>query len=141
MREGDHAEELFAWALDYGKLKQSDPNADLPPELKAADPRTYHFLQAAQLDGQVRFLKKTDGATDGWSQAVISPGWSIQHSFGHPWDFEVGKSYRMFKRGEWRKGPSVVPKPISPGTGPVGISVDCQKQGGEGPFEQTVNPR
>lgn len=98
VREGDHAEELFDWALDYGKLKGRDPEADLPAELSGADPTTYHFLQAAQLDGQVRFLKEVPGATDGWAQAVISPGWSIQHSFGHPWDFEVGKSYRMFIR-------------------------------------------
>jgi len=100
VREGDHAEELFAWALDYGKIKQRDIKGDLPPEIKDANPTTYHFLQAAQLDGQVRFLKKTDDATDGWAQAVISPGWSIQHSFGHPWDFKVGKSYRMFIRAK-----------------------------------------
>lgn len=61
---------------------------------------TYHFLQAAQLDGQVRFLKEAEGATDGWAQAVISPGWSIQHSFGYPWDFQVGKQYRMFIRAK-----------------------------------------
>jgi len=106
VREGDHAEELFAWALDYGKIKQRDPKADLPPEIKEADPTTYHFLQAAQLDGQVRFLKKTDRATDGWSQAVISPGWAIQHSFGHPWDFSIGKNYRMFIRAKASAGQS-----------------------------------
>jgi hypothetical protein len=100
MREGDRAEELFRWAVDYGKLTSGDPTRDLPDELRDVDPQTYHFLQAAQLDGQVRFLKKVDGATDGWAQAVISPGWSIQHSFGHPWDFRVGKRYRMFVRAK-----------------------------------------
>jgi len=106
VREGDHAEELFAWALDYGKIERRGPNGDLPPEIKDADPTTYHFLQSAQLDGQVRFLKKADGATDGWAQAVISPGWSIQHSFGHPWDFDVGKKYRMFARVKANAGQS-----------------------------------
>jgi hypothetical protein len=100
MREGDHAEELYQWALDYGKLKERDPKGDLPVELRDADPKTYHFLQSAQLDGQVRFLKKVDGATDGWAQAVISPGWSIQHKLGHPWDFQVGKQYRVFIRAK-----------------------------------------
>ncbi|MHC4404430.1 MAG: DUF4838 domain-containing protein [Planctomycetota bacterium] len=98
VREGDHAEELFEWALDYGRIKQLDPKADLPDELSREEPSTYHFLQAAQLDGQVRFLKKATGATDGWAQQVISTGWSIQHRFSHPWDFDVGKSYRMFIR-------------------------------------------
>ncbi len=98
VREGDHAEELFDWALDYGKTRERNPEASLPEEIHRAGSTTYHFLQAAQLDGQVRFLKKVAGATDGWAQAVISPGWSIQHSFGYPWDFKVGKSYRMFVR-------------------------------------------
>jgi hypothetical protein len=100
MREGDHAKELFLWALDYGKLTSHDPTQDLPDQLRDVDPKTYHFLQAAQLDGHVRFLKKVEGATDGWAQAVISPGWSIQHSFGHPWDFRVGKQYRLFIRAK-----------------------------------------
>lgn len=100
VREGDHAEELFDWALDYAKIKEHDEKGDLPAELRDADPNGYHFLQAAQLDGQVRFLKRVDGATDGWAQAVISTGWSIQHHFGYPWDFEVGKSYRMFIRAK-----------------------------------------
>jgi hypothetical protein len=98
VREGDHATELFDWALDYGKLKQRDPKGDLPDELRSVDATTVHFLQAAQLDGQVKFLRKTPGATDGWAQSVVSSGWSIQHSFGHPWDFRPGKSYRMFVR-------------------------------------------
>jgi hypothetical protein len=98
VREGDHAEELFDWAVDYAQIKHRDPRGDLPPEIQSADPASFHFLQAAQLDGQVRFLKKVPGATDGWAQAVISPGWSIQHCFGGPWDFEVGKGYRMFVR-------------------------------------------
>ena len=100
MREGDHAEELFQWAVDYGKLTSDDPTRDLLDELRAVAPKAYHFLQAAQLDGQVRFLREVDGATDGWAQAVISPGWSIQHNFGHPWDFQVGKQYRMFVRAK-----------------------------------------
>ena len=100
MREGDRAEELFRWAVDYGKLTSDDPARDLPDELRDLDPKTYHFLQAAQLDGQVRFLREVDGATDGWAQVVISPGWSIQHSFGYPWDFQVGKQYRMFIRAK-----------------------------------------
>jgi hypothetical protein len=98
VREGDHADELFDWALDYGKIKHHDPKGDLPPEIADADPAAYHFLQAAQLDGQVKFLRRVAGATDGWAQEVISPGWAIQHRFGHPWDFESGKSYRMFVR-------------------------------------------
>jgi hypothetical protein len=100
MREGDHAEPLFRWALDYGKLTSDDAARDLPDELSGVDPQTYHFLQAAQLDGQVRFLKEVDGATDGWAQAVVSPGWSIQHSFGYPWDFRVGQQYRLFIRAK-----------------------------------------
>ena len=31
---------------------------------------------------------------------VISPGWSIQHSFGHPWDYQAGKQYRLFIRAK-----------------------------------------
>ncbi len=100
VREGDHAEELFAWAQDYGKSKQRDSKGDMPREIRDTEPTACHFLQAAQLDGQVRFLKKVDGATDGWAQAVISSGWSIQHSFGHPWDFKAGRSYRMFIRAK-----------------------------------------
>ncbi|MFQ5809649.1 MAG: DUF4838 domain-containing protein, partial [Armatimonadota bacterium] len=100
VREHDHAEELFQWALDYGAIKERDPTGDLPAQLRVADARAYHFLQAAQLDGQVRFLKRTDGATDGWAQEVISSGWSIQHKFGHPWDFEVGKTYKMHIRAK-----------------------------------------
>jgi hypothetical protein len=100
VREGDHAVEMFEWALDYGTLQERDPMGDLPAELRIVDPASRHFLQAAQLDGQVRFLKRVPDATDGWAQEVVSTGWSIQHNFGHPWDFEVGKTYRLFIRAK-----------------------------------------
>ena len=91
---------FYDWALDYGALKARGPAADMPDEVKRLAPGTYRFLQAGQLDQRMAALKKVEGATDGWAQAVTSPGWSIQHRFAAPWDFEVGKSYRFFVRAK-----------------------------------------
>jgi hypothetical protein len=100
VREGDGAQLLYDWANDYAALKAADPKADLPAELKDADPNTYHFLHAAQMDSRVNSLKKVEGATDGWAMAVTSPGWVIQHSLGSAWDFSAEKSYRVLVRAK-----------------------------------------
>ena len=64
MADAEHPE---FYALRSGKR---DPKADLPAEINRADPTTHHFLQAAQLDGQVRFLEKVDGD---WQVFDIGP--------------------------------------------------------------------
>ena len=43
-------------------------------------------------------MARADGASDGWAFKVVSPGWSIQHKLGAPWDFRVGASYRVQAR-------------------------------------------
>jgi hypothetical protein len=91
---------FYEWALDYGRLKTAGPAADLPAEVEDLPPGSRRFLQAGQLDQRMAGLRKVEGATDGWAQAVTSPGWSIQHRFSAPWDFEVGKSYRFFIRAK-----------------------------------------
>lgn len=96
--EGDSARFLYDWAIDNSRLCADDPQADLSPELKGADLSTVHFLQAAQFTGQMRFLLKADGATDGWAQKVISHGWSIQHRLAPPSDYEAGKRYALYVR-------------------------------------------
>lgn len=96
--EGDHAAELFDWAQDYARRIEADPKSTLPAEVRKLPPKKVRFLQAAQLDRQVKFLQKAPGAGDGWVQRVISPGWSIVHKLGHPWDFKVGSKYRLFIR-------------------------------------------
>jgi len=100
VRENDSAKELYDWAADYGALKAKDPKADLPAELKDADPNTYHFLHAAQMDSRVASLKKVEGATDGWAMAVTTPGWVIQHSLSSIWDAKEGTTYRVFVRAK-----------------------------------------
>jgi hypothetical protein len=96
--EGDRgATQLFAWAEHYGKLKSANPAADLPPEIKDVDPAKVLFIQAAQFEGQMRFLVEADGDTDGWAQKVISHGWAIQHPMGGR-DFDPRKTYQLFVR-------------------------------------------
>ena len=104
--EGDHAVELYDWALDYAKVMETGPSADLPAELKEVEASKYTFLQAAQLDRQVKFLARAEGATDGWAQRIVTHGWSITNGFAAGKDFTVGKEYRMFIRlkGSIRKG-------------------------------------
>jgi hypothetical protein len=96
--EGDSARFLYDWATDYSRLVADDPRGDLPPEFTEADAIATHFLQAAQFTGQMRFLVKADGATDGWAQNVISHGWSIQHRLAPPHDYQVGKRYTLYVR-------------------------------------------
>jgi hypothetical protein len=96
--EGDRAAPMYEWLLDYGKRRKTDPAADLPAELREVDPDSFHFLQAAQFTGQMRFLEKAEGATDGWAQNVISHGWSIQHILAPPFDYEPGKEYTLYVR-------------------------------------------
>ncbi|MCP4783128.1 MAG: DUF4838 domain-containing protein [Fuerstiella sp.] len=96
--EGDPARFLYDWAVDYAGLLADDPGADLPTNLKEADLSTVHFLQAAQFTGQMRFLVKADGATDGWAQKVISHGWSIQHRLAPPYDYQASRRYNLYVR-------------------------------------------
>ena len=95
--EGDHAIELYDWAVDYAKVMEGGEDG-LPSELRAADPGTYTFLQAAQFDKQVKFLTRAEGATDGWAQRIVTHGWSITNGFAAGKDFTVGKSYKLFIR-------------------------------------------
>jgi hypothetical protein len=96
--ERDSARFFYEWLLDYGAQKKHNWQADLPIELKHADPTTFRFVQAAQFTGQMRFLQKSSGATDGWAQKVISHGWSIQHRLGPPYDYIPGKRYTLYVR-------------------------------------------
>jgi hypothetical protein len=96
--EGDRgATQFFAWAERYAQLKAGNPAADTPAEVKDADPGKVLLIQAAQFEGQMRFLIEADGDTDGWAQKVISHGWAIQHPMGGR-DFDPRKTYRVFVR-------------------------------------------
>ncbi len=96
--ERDSARFFYEWLLDYGAQKNADWQADLPIELQHTDPATFRFVQAAQFTGQMRFLQKSDGATDSWAQKVLSHGWSIQHRLGPPYDYVPGKRYTLYVR-------------------------------------------
>ena len=98
VREGDHATELFDWADDMAKRGGTFPQSVLPPELKDADLSKVRLIQAAQFDGQVKFMTRVEGASDGWAQRVVTHGWSIQNRFQAPKDFTPGKSYRVYVR-------------------------------------------
>ncbi|MBN2583266.1 MAG: DUF4838 domain-containing protein, partial [Planctomycetes bacterium] len=106
LSEGDGATPFYEWAEDYGKKMAADPKACLPAELKETDPSKYTLIQAAQFDGQVRFLKKVDGATDGWVQTVLTHGWSITNHLLPPKDFTSGRTYMVYARvkGEIAEG-------------------------------------
>ncbi|HUT59241.1 MAG TPA: DUF4838 domain-containing protein [Phycisphaerae bacterium] len=104
VRENDSAAQLFDWCDDYAKILESAGSLPIPAELKDADPKTYRLIQTSQLDGQVRFLKKAAGATDGWAMGVVSTGWSIQHKLGVPWDVQVGKTYDVYIRAKATAG-------------------------------------
>jgi len=97
---GGTAARLYEWASEYGRRKTADPRFDLPAEVQVLPVGSYRFIQAAQLDQRMAALRKAEGASDGWAQAVTSPGWSIQHRFAAPWGFEVGKRYRLFIRAK-----------------------------------------
>jgi len=66
--------------------------------LKRVNPSRFRFIQAAQFTGQMRFLQRSAGATDGWAQKVISHGWSIQHRLRPPYDYNPGKRYTLYVR-------------------------------------------
>ncbi len=98
VREGDHAEELFRWAEDVAEYGEAFLETVLPEELRDVDPSRVTFVEAAQFDGQVKFMTPVDGATDGWGQRIITHGWSITNRLQTPKDFTPGKHYRAFVR-------------------------------------------
>ncbi len=110
IREGDKAQPLYDWALDYLKLIETDPAAGLPEELKKIDPKKYLFLYSAQFDQKSKSLFKADGALSGWAQKVTIPGWAITNALIAPKDFTPGKKYKGYFRYKGQAAPGAAGK-------------------------------
>lgn len=98
MAEGDAADPLFEWALDYAKAKDADPKAALPEELKNAAPGTFTYIAAPQFDQKVAFMQKVEGAALGWAIRIPGVGWSVTNELGANIDFRPGKTYKVYCR-------------------------------------------
>ena len=98
LAENDEAEQLYQWAIDYARIKDKDPKGDLPAELKDMDPAKYTLVHAAQFDQKVKFLKKAEGAADGWAMQLTTFGWLVTNELGAGKEFTPGKRYKLFMR-------------------------------------------
>ena len=96
--EGNSMDGFLAWAKAYAARAASA--VPLPPELVAADPKTYRLIQASQMDARGRWWIPEAGASDGWVCEIPSVGWTVFHEFSHFDDAIPGKSYKVFIRRE-----------------------------------------
>lgn len=94
--EGEGIKPFVAWARDYAKQAAVGP--PLPPELRAADPKTYRLIQACQMDARARWWTSHPGASDGWVCEIPTVAWTVIHQFSPQEDLVPGKTYKLFVR-------------------------------------------